>query len=86
MAFMHASNVNQDIQAFRYGACQACILVKALLLHGLHPNSFKTDSNSLSDAGRLEAFFGPTTMKQSTKRKEPETKGKGAAKGKKAKK
>lgn len=37
-------------------------------------------------AGRLESFFGPTTMKQSTKRKEPETKGKGAAKGKKPKK
>ena len=38
-------------------------------------------------AGRLESFFGPTTVKKSTtgvKRKEPEGKGKASGKGKKA--
>ncbi len=35
-------------------------------------------------AGRLESFFGPSVTKHSTKRKEPETKGKPGKKAKKA--
>ena len=34
--------------------------------------------------GRLESFFGASTIKSSTKRKEPETKGKATGKGRKA--
>jgi len=45
----------------------------------------KINSNrGSSNQGRLESFFGPSTTKHSTKRKEPEAKGKAAKKAKKA--
>ena len=60
---------------------------EAPLLSGMQQTAAVMGKDAkMNVAGRLEAFFGPTTMKQSTKRKEPETKGKGASKGKKVKK
>lgn len=53
--------------------CKVYALDEIVSLHKKHVN-----------AGRLESFFGAATVKSSTKRKEPETKGKAGTKSKKA--